>query len=89
MSENTLLFELLCEELPPSSQKQMSDFLATEIFNQLNKNKFTTSNSKLNIYSTPRRIGFKISHTATKSPAVQTGETKKRNAPEKKPVISE
>ena len=31
MSENTLLFELLCEELPPSSQKQMSDFLATEI----------------------------------------------------------
>ena len=68
MSENTLLFELLCEELPPSSQKQMSDFLATEIFNQLNQNKFTTSNSKLNIYSTPRRIGFKISHTATKSP---------------------
>ena len=68
MSENTLLFELLCEELPPSSQKQMSDFLATEIYNQLNLNKFTTSNSKLNIYSTPRRIGFKISHTATKSP---------------------
>ena len=68
MSENTLLFELLCEELPPSSQKQMSDFLAKEIFNQLNQNKFTTSNSKLNIYSTPRRIGFKISHTATKSP---------------------
>ena len=68
MSENTLLFELLCEELPPSSQKQMSDFLATEIYNQLNQNKFTTSNSKLNIYSTPRRIGFKVSHTATKSP---------------------
>ena len=68
MSEHTLLFELLCEELPPSSQKQMSDFLATEIFNQLIQNKFTTTNSKLNIYSTPRRIGFKISHTATKSP---------------------
>ena len=68
MSENTLLFELLCEELPPSSQKQMSNFLATEIYNQLNQNKFTKSNSKLNIYSTPRRIGFRVSHTANKSP---------------------
>ena len=68
MSENTLLFELLCEELPPASQKQMSDFLATEIFNQLKQNKFTLTNADLKIYSTPRRIGFKISHIANQSP---------------------
>ena len=67
-SKQTLLFELLCEELPPSSQKNMAEYLANNLRQALTDNKFVAPNENLIIYSTPRRLGLTISNVLSKSP---------------------
>ena len=67
-SKQTLLFELLCEELPPSSQKNMAEYLANNLQQALTDNKFVAPNENLIIYSTPRRLGLTISNVLSKSP---------------------
>ena len=67
-SKQTLLFELLCEELPPSSQKKMAEYLANNLRQALTEHKFVAPNENLIIYSTPRRLGLTISNVLSKSP---------------------
>lgn len=67
-SKQTLLIELLCEELPPSSQKNMAEYLANNLRQALTDHKFVAPNENLIIYSTPRRLGLTISNILSKSP---------------------
>ena len=67
-SKQTLLIELLCEELPPSSQKNMAEYLANNLHQKLRDKKFIVPNENLIIYSTPRRLGLTISNVSSKSP---------------------
>ncbi len=67
-SKQTLLFELLCEELPPLSQKNMAEYLANNLRQALTDHKFVAPNENLIIYSTPRRLGLTISNVLSKSP---------------------
>lgn len=64
----TLLVEILTEELPPSSQKKMADFFSKEISAELGSAKFISEKSVTTTFSTPRRMGFKITNVASQSP---------------------
>jgi glycyl-tRNA synthetase beta chain len=54
--------------LPPSSQKNMAEYLANNLQQALTDNKFVAPNENLIIYSTPRRLGLTISNVLSKSP---------------------
>ena len=58
MKLDNLLIELLTEELPPKSQKQLGISFAKNIKEFLAKNHLTNEISEDSIFSTPRRIGL-------------------------------
>ena len=59
-SVNNVLVELLCEELPPKSMKQLGDEFANGIFNELKSRQYLTENSYLHAFSTPRRLAVYV-----------------------------
>ena len=63
----TLLVELLTEELPPKALKALSVSFASTIFEELQQEGFLGEASQKEIFATPRRLAFAISHVAQKS----------------------
>lgn len=64
----TLLVELLTEELPPKALTRLGDAFADTIFNSLKSRDFLSSDSKLTAYATPRRLALTITKVAATSP---------------------
>jgi glycyl-tRNA synthetase beta chain len=67
MSEATLLVELLTEELPPKSLKELSDVFASKLFFELNKDRFLADGAAVRALATPRRLAILISRTKDRS----------------------
>ena len=58
--QDTLLVEIITEELPPKLLQNLSNNFSEGIFNGLDKNFLLTSESKLTAYVTPRRLAVSI-----------------------------
>src|SRR5260221_1587657 len=63
----TLLVELLTEELPPKSLKELSEVFASKLFVDLNKDRFLEEGSAVSAKATPRRLAVLISKTKDRS----------------------
>ncbi|HEY8102442.1 MAG TPA: glycine--tRNA ligase subunit beta [Burkholderiaceae bacterium] len=64
----TLLIELLTEELPPKALAKLGEAFANGIFNGLQTRGFLTDNSVATAYATPRRLAVSITQVRTSSP---------------------
>ncbi|TFH10235.1 MAG: glycine--tRNA ligase subunit beta, partial [Nitrosomonadales bacterium] len=58
--QETLLIEILTEELPPKLLQNLSNSFSEGVFNGLDQNCLLTSESKLTAYATPRRLAVSI-----------------------------
>ena len=58
--QDTLLVEIITEELPPKLLQSLSNSFSEGVFNGLDKNCLLTSESKLTAYVTPRRLAVSI-----------------------------
>ncbi len=64
----TLLVELLTEELPPKALAKLGDAFAAGIFNGLKARDFVEADSVATAYATPRRLAVSISNVRPTSP---------------------
>ena len=64
----TLLVELLTEELPPKALAKLGDAFAAGIFNGLKTRDFLETDSTATAYATPRRLAVTISNVRWTSP---------------------
>jgi len=64
----TLLVELLTEELPPKALTRLADAFAASIFNVLKARDFLAEDAKLTTYATPRRLALTITKVSDTSP---------------------
>ncbi|HEY6966249.1 MAG TPA: glycine--tRNA ligase subunit beta [Burkholderiales bacterium] len=60
MSDATLLVELLTEELPPKSLRQLSESFAEEVNAELIKHRLRNHDPKKLVFATPRRLAMAI-----------------------------
>ena len=58
--QDTLLVEIITEELPPKLLQNLSNNFSEGVFNGLDKHFLLTSDSKLTAYVTPRRLAVSI-----------------------------
>jgi len=63
----TLLVELLTEELPPKSLKELSEVFAAKLFFDLNKDRFLADGSAVSALATPRRLAILITKAKNRS----------------------
>jgi glycyl-tRNA synthetase beta chain len=63
----TLLVELLTEELPPKALKRLGEAFAESVATGLRKRDFLTAGSIITSYATPRRLGVKITQVSEMS----------------------
>ena len=63
----TLLVELLTEELPPKSLKELSEVFASKLFFDLNKDRFLEDGSAVSTLATPRRLAILITKSKGRS----------------------
>jgi len=68
MSGATLLVELLTEELPPKSLKELSEVFASKIFFDLNKERFLEDGAATRALATPRRLSVLVTKVKDRSP---------------------
>jgi glycyl-tRNA synthetase beta chain len=68
MSEATLLVELLTEELPPKSLKELSEDFASKLSSELGKDRFLASGSAATAWATPRRLAVSLTLVNDRSP---------------------
>jgi len=80
--KQTLLIELLTEELPPKALEKLSNTFADGVFASLKEQVFTSEDSECTAYATPRRLALSISHVSVlqadrvidrKGPSVNAG----------------
>ena len=80
--KQTLLIELLTEELPPKTLEKLSASFASEVFAALREQGLAGEDSVLTPYATPRRLALNVTHVAAqqadrvierKGPAVASG----------------
>ncbi len=64
----TLLVELLTEELPPKALAKLGDAFAAGIVNGLKSRDFLEAGSVATVYATPRRLAVSITRVRAKSP---------------------
>jgi glycyl-tRNA synthetase beta chain len=64
----TLLVELLTEELPPKSLRELSEAFARELRAVLERHGFLESGSAVHSYATPRRLAARITLVRDRSP---------------------
>ena len=64
----TLLVELLTEELPPKALARLGDAFAAGIFNGLKSRDFVDADSVATAYATPRRLAVSITKVRATSP---------------------
>ena len=62
--KQTLLIELLTEELPPKSLEQLSSVFANEVFAALREQALADESSVCTPYATPRRLALTVSNVA-------------------------
>jgi len=67
----TLLVELLTEELPPKSLKELSEIFGSKLFFDLEKDRFLSNGSALAVLATPRRLAVLIAKIKERSPATE------------------
>ena len=60
MSEATLLVELLTEELPPKSLRQLSEAFAEEVTSELIRHRLRNKDHRKHVFATPRRLALAI-----------------------------
>ena len=95
----TLLVELLTEELPPKALARLADAFATTIFDRLKTDGFLSENSVLTPYATPRRLALAITNVSATSPdksirvkvlpvSVALDANRKPSAPLKKKLVA-
>src|SRR6266581_1880130 len=65
---DTLLVELLTEELPPKSLKELSEVFASKLFAALNEDRFLAEGSAVRSLATPRRLAVLVSKAKDRSP---------------------
>jgi glycyl-tRNA synthetase beta chain len=65
--EATLLVELLTEELPPKSLKELSEVFASKLFFDLQKDHFLEDKSAVSALATPRRLAILIGKVKDRS----------------------
>jgi glycyl-tRNA synthetase beta chain len=65
---NSLLVELLTEELPPKALKKLGEAFAQGIAQGLAARKLTQADSQITSYATPRRLAVLITQVATQAP---------------------
>ncbi|MCK5434992.1 MAG: glycine--tRNA ligase subunit beta, partial [Nitrosomonadaceae bacterium] len=58
--QDTLLIEILTEELPPKLLQVLSDNFSQGVFNSLDQNSLLSAESKMTAYATPRRLAVSI-----------------------------
>ena len=64
----SLLIELLTEELPPKSLRRLSEVFAAQIFSQLDQSGFIQAETGLVRYATPRRLAIVLDSVLHKQP---------------------
>jgi len=64
----TLLIELLTEELPPKALEKLSATFASEVFGALKEQGLLNEASKCTPYATPRRLALSITEVAQQQP---------------------
>ena len=64
----TLLVELVCEELPPKALKRLSEAFAGTIETALRADAFASTDSVVNVFATPRRLALTISQVLPTAP---------------------
>src|SRR3712207_2630757 len=64
----TLLVELLTEELPPKALAKLGDAFATGIFNALKARDYLEADAAATAYATPRRLAVSITKVRGTSP---------------------
>src|SRR6266487_3994594 len=62
----SLLVELLTEELPPKSLRHLSDTFASEVADGLRSRGLLMSDSSVSAFATPRRLAVRITHVLYK-----------------------
>jgi glycyl-tRNA synthetase beta chain len=62
MTIETLLVELITEELPPKALRKLGEAFATEIFQGLSSNDFLEADAKKTVFATPRRLAVQITN---------------------------
>lgn len=67
----TLLIELLTEELPPKALKRLSETFAALIAQELHKAQLTENAENFTVYATPRRLAVSIANVAAAQSARQ------------------
>ncbi|MBS1169219.1 MAG: glyS [Burkholderiaceae bacterium] len=67
----TLLVELLTEELPPKALTRLADAFSATIFDGLKSRDFLSADSKLTSFATPRRLALTITGVLPTSPDKQ------------------
>src|SRR5258706_14530655 len=65
--EATLLVELLTEELPPKSLRELSEAFASRLFSDLSKGLFLQPGSSVRALATPRRLAVLIAKARDRS----------------------
>lgn len=65
---DSLLVELLTEELPPKSLKRLSEAFAEGVYQGLKEKYFLNPQSAVEMFATPRRLALRIGAVMTKQP---------------------
>jgi len=66
--KQTLLVELLTEELPPKALQHLSETFANEIFAALREQQLAGADSVCSPFATPRRLALTITHVESQQP---------------------
>jgi glycyl-tRNA synthetase beta chain len=66
--KQTLLVELLTEELPPKALQHLSETFANEIFAALREQQLAGEDSVCTPYATPRRLALTVTHVLAQQP---------------------
>ena len=64
----TLLVELLTEELPPRSLRELSEVFASKLFFELQRERFLSEESAVRAFATPRRLVALVAGVKQQSP---------------------
>jgi glycyl-tRNA synthetase beta chain len=70
VSQATLLVELLTEELPPKSLKELAGVFAWNLYAELKKDRLLGEGSEARIFATPRRLAVAVTQVLERSAQV-------------------
>src|SRR5262249_49755750 len=71
VSQATLLVELLTEELPPKSLKELAGVFSWNLYAELKKDSILAEGSEARISATPRRVAVSITNVEEKAAAAE------------------